>query len=165
MAETGERERERGRRARQASVRVETSAGGVVIRRLVREPEFLLIRDPYGNWGLPKGHLEPEETPQEAARREVAEETRIEDVRVLAELACIDWYFRDRRGLVHKFCHFFLMESAVGEASPRLEEGITDCVWLPYADAVRTITYDNAREVVRRAGDVLGLAEAGNRPA
>ena len=55
---------------------IEVSAGGVVYRR---EPSgavrYLLIRDPYAHWGLPKGHLEDEETPAEAALRETAEET------------------------------------------------------------------------------------------
>lgn len=111
----------------------------------------MLIRDPYENWGLPKGHVEGEETPQEAALREIMEETGLGALRAKCELPTIDWYFRDRGRLIHKFCHFYLVESCEGDPRPQLEEGITDCVWLPPEEAVRTITYENAREVLRAA--------------
>lgn len=123
-------------------------------------PMFLLIRDPYGNWGLPKGHLEDGETPEQAALREVAEESGLTELRAESELQTIDWYFRSDDQLVHKFCHFFLVESPSGDATPQADEGISACVWLPLPDAVRTITYANAREVLRSAGARLGAVEA-----
>ncbi|MGH7482228.1 MAG: NUDIX hydrolase [Longimicrobiales bacterium] len=144
--------RPRGRRAR-----IETSAGGVVYRRMGEEPHFLLIRDPYGNWGLPKGHIEAAESPGDAAIREVAEETGLDVVSVVAELPSIDWYFRQGARLIHKYCHFFLMESESGDPCPARDEGITECIWLPFDEAIETITYDNARDVLRAAGDSLGV--------
>jgi 8-oxo-dGTP pyrophosphatase MutT (NUDIX family) len=149
-----ERERRRGRRARRA--RVETSAGGVVFRRTGNDIEFLLIRDPYENWGLPKGHIEGGETPEQAARREVEEETGLHALRTVAQLPTIDWFFRDRGKLVHKFCHFFLLECNGGDASPQLEEGITQCIWQPPGLAMQTVSYANAREVMNAAADWLG---------
>ena len=117
---------------------------------------FLLIRDPYENWGLPKGHIEGAETPAQTAVREVSEETGLMPLAVCAELPTIDWFFRDRGRLVHKFCHFFLLESSVGDPEPQLEEGITDCVWCTFERALEILTYDNAREVLRAAGEELG---------
>lgn len=137
-------------------MRIERSSGGVVFRRLADSLTFLLIRDPYENWGLPKGHIEGEETPAEAALREVAEETGLGLLVVSAELPTIDWFFRDRGRLVHKFCHFFLLESPDGEAVPQRDEGITDCVWCSFQRALELLTYDNAREVLRAAGEQLG---------
>jgi 8-oxo-dGTP pyrophosphatase MutT (NUDIX family) len=143
----------RGRQARKA--RVETSSGGVVFRRTEVQVDFLLIRDPYANWGLPKGHIEGGETPEQAALREVEEETGLRDLNAVAQLPTIDWYFRDRGKLVHKFCHFFLLECGAGEAVPQLDEGITECIWHPPDVAIRTVSYSNARQVVRAAADWL----------
>jgi len=125
------------------------------VRRSDGISRVLLIRDPYENWGLPKGHLEPEETPAEAAAREVAEETGLTGLAVLGALPTIDWYFRDHGQLVHKFCHFFLMESPIGEAQPQVDEGISACIWLAVEEAIRTVTYANAREVLRIASERL----------
>lgn len=141
-----------GRQARRA--RVETSAGGVVFRR-GSQAEVLLIRDPYANWGLPKGHIEGGETPEQAALREVEEETGLASLEVVAQLPTIDWYFRDRGKLVHKFCHFFLLEAITGEPVPQLEEGITECQWLVVGDAVHTVSYANARDVIIAAASLL----------
>jgi len=130
----------------------ETSAGGVVFRRGTGgEPHYLLIRDSYQNWGFPKGHLERSEPPLEAARREVAEETGLDDLVAHGGLGMIDWYFRFRGRTIHKFCHFFLFESPTGEPVPQRDEGITECTWEPLERARDTISYDNAREVLRRA--------------
>lgn len=151
MSDSAHRQRKRGA----AHARLETSSGGVVYRVHDDGPHFLLIRDPYENWGLPKGHLEGGETPVEAAVREVTEETGLNELRVVDQLPTIDWYFRDRGKLVHKFCHFFLIECCNGDPSPQLDEGISACVWRSLQEALDTVTYANAREVLRAAGTRL----------
>ena len=130
----------------------ETSAGGVVFRRGAGgEVHYLVIRDSYENWGFPKGHLERDEPPLDAARREVAEETGLQDLVPRGALEVIDWYFRFRGRTIHKYCHFFLFESRSGEPVPQTDEGITACVWKPLDEALSTISYANAREVLQRA--------------
>ena len=147
----------------------ETSAGGVVFRR---DPEgqvrYLLIRDSYRNWGFPKGHLEPGEPPADAARREVAEETGLADLILHGPIRVIDWYFRFRGKTIHKYCHFFLFESRAGDPIPQEEEGITECAWHPQDDALATISYDNARGVLRRAAEMvraLAAVSGGEAPS
>ncbi len=133
----------------------ETSAGGVVFRRGADGvARFLLIRDSYKNWGFPKGHLERGEPPAEAARREVAEETGLEELLLHGPIKVIDWYFRFRGKTIHKYCHFFLFESRRGEPVPQVDEGITACVWNALDEALKTISYDNARDVLRRAAEM-----------
>jgi 8-oxo-dGTP pyrophosphatase MutT (NUDIX family) len=154
MAERGSRSKRRTPRAR-----VETSAGGVVFRRTHAGIRVLLIRDPYANWGLPKGHLEEAETPAEAAVREVAEETGLADLEIVDSLPTIDWYFRDRGRLIHKFCHFFLVEAGEGEVVPQTDEGITECAWMEVPAALERVGYANAREVIRAAGQVLSVLD------
>ncbi|HWV57557.1 MAG TPA: NUDIX domain-containing protein [Longimicrobiales bacterium] len=148
------RDHGRGQETTSSRTRRESSAGGVVYRRN-GVTRFLLIRDPYNNWGLPKGHIEEGETAMEAAEREVREETGLTHLRSVTELPTIDWYFRDQGQLVHKFCRFFLMESPSGDARPQLAEGISDCRWLPLDEALALLTHDNARQVLRAAGELL----------
>jgi 8-oxo-dGTP pyrophosphatase MutT (NUDIX family) len=136
----------------------EVSAGGVVYRVEQGRPLFLLIRDSYRNWGFPKGHLEKHELPEAAALREVSEETGLTDLALRGELATIDWHFRFRGKLIHKICHFFLMESEIADTSPQREEGITACKWVPIDEALALISYANAREVLQRAAETVGGA-------
>jgi 8-oxo-dGTP pyrophosphatase MutT (NUDIX family) len=142
-------------RAAPPGASVETSAGGVIYRRRGGEVHVLLIRDAYHHWGLPKGHVEEEESAADAALREAGEETGLCALRLGPRLRTIDWYFRFRGKLIHKYCHFFLIESPEGDACPQRDEGITECVWLPLEDAIRSISYDNAREVLVLAADRL----------
>jgi 8-oxo-dGTP pyrophosphatase MutT (NUDIX family) len=135
-----------GREARE-----ETSAGGIVFRLERGKPRYLLIRDSYDNWGFPKGHLEPGEAPETAAVREVGEETGLRSLALRGLIDTIDWDFRFRGQVIHKVCHFFLMESSRSRTSPQRAEGITACKWMSFEQAVRLISYRNAREVLRRA--------------
>jgi 8-oxo-dGTP pyrophosphatase MutT (NUDIX family) len=133
----------------------EVSAGGIVFRRQPdRSARFLLIRDPYQNWGFPKGHLEGEESPAEAAFRESAEETGLSDLALHGPIRIIDWHFRFKGRYIHKFCHFFLFESPGAEVVPQQDEGITDYRWLTLEEALEQLSYDNARGVLKRAGEM-----------
>jgi 8-oxo-dGTP pyrophosphatase MutT (NUDIX family) len=134
----------------------EISAGGVVVRRTDAGLRVLLIRDAYRNWGFPKGHLEEGEDATTAAVREIAEETGLAPLVLIGPIRDIDWYFRFRGKLIHKTCTFFLFESGAGEAVPQADEGISACRWLPFDEALRTVSYANAREVLQAAGAMLG---------
>lgn len=148
-----------------ARAQQETSAGGVVYRLDGGSPLYLLIRDSYQNWGFPKGHLESGEEAADAALREVREETGLAELALRGSIETIDWYFRFRGRLIHKVCHFFLMETAQAETSPQRAEGITACQWVPFVDAASAVSYANARVVLRRAHEMItGLSIAGEPP-
>jgi 8-oxo-dGTP pyrophosphatase MutT (NUDIX family) len=139
--------------------RLETSAGGVVVRMArvadIERPLFLIIRDSYNNWGFPKGHVESGERPEAAAVREVSEETGLESLTVRTSIDTIDWYFRFRGRLIHKVCHFYLMVTDFADTQPQHSEGITACRWEPYEDAAQLVSYANARDVLRRANEIV----------
>lgn len=134
---------------------LEVSAGGIVFRRGAEGTVYLLIRDSYDNWGFPKGHLEDGESPAEAARRETIEETGLSHLVLQGPIRVIDWHFRFRGRHIHKYCHFFLFESPAGEPSPQADEGITDCQWRSLDEALEILSYDNARGVLKRAGEMV----------
>jgi 8-oxo-dGTP pyrophosphatase MutT (NUDIX family) len=150
---------------------LEVSAGGIVFRRVPGEgAKYLLIRDSYNNWGFPKGHLEGDESPAEAAIRETAEETGLDQLVLHGPIRVIDWHFRFRGRHIHKYCHFFLFESQEGEVCPQLDEGITACQWRPLNEALEILSYDNARGVLKRAGEMVrtlvavGAGRSGGQP-
>jgi 8-oxo-dGTP pyrophosphatase MutT (NUDIX family) len=130
---------------------VEISAGGVVVRLIDGVEHVLVIRDPYRKWGLPKGHAEEGESPEQTALREVREETGLTDLRLGEELVTIDWIFRASGRRIHKFTTFFLMYSELGDPVPEESEGISACQWVPLRVAHERISYDNASEVVKIA--------------
>jgi 8-oxo-dGTP pyrophosphatase MutT (NUDIX family) len=145
----------RSRKRRVRKPRDETSAGGIVFRHDGAETFFLLIRDSYQNWGFPKGHLEEGERPDAAALREVGEETGLAQLELRAPVDTIDWHFRFRGRAIHKVCHFYLMEAHDSRTKPQRDEGITACRWVRYDEAVRLVSYANARAVLERAFAVL----------
>ena len=140
-------------------IREEISAGGVVFHRSARGVRVLLIRDSYKNWGFPKGHLETDESPDAAAMREVREETGLSGLSLKAPVEVIDWHFRFRGRVVHKTCHFFLIEAANARVRPLRKEGITACRWLDFETAASLVSYENARTVLTRARFLLGDGE------
>jgi 8-oxo-dGTP pyrophosphatase MutT (NUDIX family) len=134
------------------AARIELSAGGVIQRGGDSGPEILLIQDSYGNWGFPKGHLEPGESAEEAALRECREETGMSLFEMIGSLGTTDWYFRVDGVLVHKFCDYYLLEADPGErATPQKGEGVRALDWLAPKAAIERITYSNAGHILKRA--------------
>ncbi|WP_073480231.1 NUDIX hydrolase [Streptoalloteichus hindustanus] len=148
----GRRSRRRGRRLRTVD---ETSAGGLVLDNGRRNAAVIGRLDRRGRllWSLPKGHIEPGETAEQAAVREVAEETGIEG-RVLTPLGTIDYWFvaDDRR--VHKTVHHFLLEAVGGELSDEDVE-VTEVAWVPLGELDELLAYADERRLVRRAAELL----------
>jgi len=141
-----------GRRLRTVD---ETSAGGLVVDPERASAALIGRLDRRGRllWSLPKGHIESGETPEQAAIREVAEETGIAG-RVLAPLGTIDYWFvaEDRR--VHKTVHHFLMEAVGGELSDEDVE-VTEVAWVPLVELDGRLAYADERRLVRLATDLL----------
>ncbi|MBD8058257.1 NUDIX hydrolase [Cellulomonas sp. JH27-2] len=138
----------------------ETSAGGLVVRQ--REGTFhaavIARRNRAGRleWCLPKGHLEGTETPEEAAVREIAEETGIQG-RVLRRLGVIDYWFSGTDRRVHKVVHHFLLGATGGiisvEGDPDGEA--EDAAWVPVAELPQRLAYPNERRLAEAALVVL----------
>ena len=119
------------------------AAGGVVMRD---DGELLVVHRPrYDDWSLPKGKLDAGETFEEAALREVWEETGV-SARLVRELPSVEYSVRDRPKLVR----YWLMEV---ESDPGFapNDEVDSVRWLSPADAVELLTYDRDRGVVEAA--------------
>lgn len=130
----------------------ETSAGGLVVDREQQPAAAAVIarRNRAGRveWCLPKGHLEGEETLEQAAVREVAEETGIRG-RVLEPLGTIDYWFSLPDKRIHKVVHHYLLERVGGrltiEDDPDAEA--IDVAWVPVDRLEQTLTFPNERRI------------------
>jgi 8-oxo-dGTP pyrophosphatase MutT (NUDIX family) len=135
----------------------ETSAGGLVVDLARDVPHGALIgrTDRKGRlrWSLPKGHLEAGESPQQAAVREVAEETGIEG-EIFGELGTINYWFVADGRRIHKTVHHYLMRATGGELSDADIE-VTEVAWVPLPDIGRRLAYPDERELVEGAGRLI----------
>jgi len=137
--------------------RREVSAGGVVYRRRRGRIQVALAarRTRRGDlvWGLPKGAIEPDETPESAAIREVLEETGLH-ARIEETLGEIRYFYVWEDVRVRKLVHFFLMRAIGGNVSEHDEE-MEDVRWFPLAEAAGAAAYKGERKVVERAVELL----------
>ena len=142
---------------RRSSAPQEISAGGVVVRgepRLEDEQVVVIVptrRAPDGSrvLALPKGHVDPGETPLQAAEREVREETGIvaEPVRELGEARY--WYRREGRS-ISKAVSFYLFSYVEGDTEDHDDE-VEEARWIDLEEAQTALTHAAEREMVVRA--------------
>jgi len=137
----------------------QVSAGGVVYRKKTSGVEVALIKvGPIIRWQLPKGIVDEGETPEEAAVREVREETGLA-AKIESLLEKIEyWYVSSgKTGKVryHKFVHFYLMKYRSGRTDNHDHE-VLEARWLPIVDAIRMLSFKSERELVEKAREMIG---------
>lgn len=124
------------------------SAGGLV----VRDSLILLISTQEGKrWQLPKGHIEEGETPEEAAVREVREETGVTG-RILAPLPPVEyWYIEKGRRRVHKKVEYYLLSYVSGDTADFDAREVSGADWFSWEDGLARLSFENERRVVQEA--------------
>jgi ADP-ribose pyrophosphatase YjhB (NUDIX family) len=149
--------KQRRRRARWLRQVDEFSAGGLVVDLDgdVTRGALIARTDRHGRllWSLPKGHIEAGETAEQAAVREVEEETGIAGV-ILAELGTIDFWFVAEGRRIHKTVQHYLLRAIGGELSDADIE-VTEVAWVPLADIRAQLAYPDERGLVDTAGRLL----------
>ncbi len=141
-------------------VSFEKTIGAVIFRREVDRTFFLLVYSGY--WGLPKGHPEEDENEKQTLKREVQEETGIDDLKILEGFRESFWFSykpgaqerqkRNFRWIVKKFVHYLAQTQS---EEVLLSEEHSDHVWLEFDEALKKITHTSARRVLQKAGKFL----------
>jgi 8-oxo-dGTP pyrophosphatase MutT (NUDIX family) len=148
----------------------EKSAGAIIYRREADNIYYLLLhytpseKGKRGQWGFAKGHVEQGETDIETAKREVAEETGIEDLKIIPGFKEIEkYFFRKNYGLegearkkapwVFKLVVFFLAETKTKDV--KISDEHIDFIWLPIDEAIKKTTFKDSKDLLRRANEFV----------
>jgi ADP-ribose pyrophosphatase YjhB (NUDIX family) len=123
----------------------ETTSGGIVFRRdeKTSKVEILLIQDAKNRWTIPKGHVEEGEEPRQTAEREIREETGLQEMKVMNWLGKVNFRYRRSHTLVLMTMHIYLVEGKGDTNKLQGEDWLTDIKWMPSAEAVDKIAYDD----------------------
>jgi len=149
--ESARRTPREGARRRRGRAIEENSAGGVV----VKDGEVLVVvptrraADGSRVLALPKGHLDGDETDEQAAAREVREEGGV-DADLVAPLGDVRYHYRRNGRLINKRVRFFLFAFRAGSPDDHDHE-IEDARWVPLTQAAKELTYPGEREMVLSA--------------
>ena len=131
--------------------RLEFSAGGIVARAGEEGPEVLLIKDSYGRWTWPKGKIEKGETLEQAAIREIREETGLKDIEIVCKIGDVKYFYRLKAELIFKTVHVYLFKHRGRETLKILHKEIQAGAWFTPGEALRKIEYRGARGFLKKA--------------
>lgn len=136
----------------------QVSAGGVAFRWTDDEPEVAIVSvKPKLRWQLPKGIVDPGESPEVTAVREVREEAGIEAER-LGLIETIEYWYRSVRNgrpvRYHKFVHFYLMQYRSGDVANHDHE-VEESRWVSFEEALEMLEFKSEREVVEKAREMI----------
>lgn len=135
----------------------ETSVGAFLYKIENNEIFFLLVYSKRNNeWGFPKGHIEPDETEIETAKREIKEETGITDIEFINKFRCIDTYkikgtlSNTKNRIIDKNVIYYLArtkEDFKGSVDDEIGQG----KWLNYNQSIEFLKYDNQKQLLKSA--------------
>lgn len=141
-------------------MRKEQSAGAIVVRFEKGTPYYLLLqslsnaKDGKDFWYFPKGHIEQGETEEEAARREIGEETGIADAEFVPGFReSSRYYFQAEEEKVSKTVFFFLAFTKTKNI--RISAEHIGYLWLPFEKALKQIRFANARALLKKANEYI----------
>ncbi len=130
----------------------EPTAGGVVFRRNDEgQVEFLLYQDARDRWTIPKGHIEPGETAQVTAKREIGEETGLKKVEVHGWLGKVNFRYRRIEKLVLMSTQVYLVKALDPHEPLQKEEWMNGLQWFSFHDALDEVEYEDIGKLIMLA--------------
>ena len=132
----------------------EQSAGTVLFIEESKEKLFLLLHYPTGHWDFVKGKIEKNESLEQAAIRETKEETGITDIEFIKGFKeKIEYTFKFNGDIVQKEVMLFLAKTNTKQV--KISDEHLDYVWLDFNNALNKITYENAKNVLKKSKNYL----------
>lgn len=144
----------------------EKSVGGVIYRKQKGEILYLLVRYRSWQWDFPKGHMEKGETEEQTLRREVQEETGIEDLSVLPGFRMPVRYFYTAKGnekrqrleagkgiYIFKKAVYYACETSTEQV--RIDFENKDYAWLSYDEAFGRIGNEGSKKIIAAVNDKI----------
>lgn len=131
---------------------IERSAGAVVFRKEKGVLYYLLLHYQAGHWDFPKGNIERGEKMEETVKREIKEETGIEDIEFISGFKeNIEYFYKLKGKTIFKTVVFFLVETKTREIKISCEH--IDFEWLFYEEALIRLTHKNAKEILKKVNE------------
>jgi ADP-ribose pyrophosphatase YjhB (NUDIX family) len=140
----------------------EVSAGGLVVDTTGKLGLLIGRRDQKDAtgkrilWSLPKGHIEEGETPEQAALREVQEETGIESI-IEKSLGVIDFWFMAGGKRIHKTVHHYLFRESGGLLAAQ-ETEVDEVAWFPLEEIIEKLAYPDEKKLISRTNATQELS-------
>ena len=139
---------------------LEKSAGAVIFRKEGNKTYYLLLHYPRGArkpkpyWDFPKGHIEKGEKELDSVKREVREETGLEDIGFVGNFKeRIEYFFRQEEKNILKLVTFYLAETK--EKDVKISSEHAGFKWLSYEKALKKLTFQNAQKILQKAKDFI----------
>jgi len=132
----------------------ERSAGAVLFRKEDGAEMFLLLHYPAGHWDYPKGNIEKGEQELETVRREIKEETGIEDVVIIDGFKkVVEYNYKRNSASLHKEVSYYVAQCQTSKVTISFEH--IGYQWLGYEAAMKKLTFKNAKTVLAAAYEFL----------
>jgi len=128
----------------------EISAGAVIFRRTRQEPEFLLLHYELGHWDFVKGNIEKGEAERDTVRREIQEETGLTQMKFVEGFReTIKYFYKWKGQNIFKIVVYHLVETRQKQVKLSYEH--VGFEWLPFEAAMKRISFNNSKQVLRKA--------------
>ena len=135
---------------------LEERSAGVILFNKTEEIQFLVLKYPSGHWDFVKGNIEEGEEEEETAKRELFEETGINNMNIKRGFnQKVEYNYYKKNNKVHKIVSYYLAETEQKEVKLSFEH--LDYKWVNYDDLMKLITFDNSKDILKKANELIRI--------